>query len=95
MSGASSVRRNTRQRYERLMFSAFANSVIEAYSPLSSIAFQRWALPSALTIVLSTSTRRPVQAMPPGPTTNFRPPRRRGGSGTRTISVRPALASPG
>jgi len=78
----------------RLARSAGARAT-PSYSPLSSIAFHRWARPSALTIVLSTTTRRPVQAKPSGPTTNFRAPRRRGGSDTRMIRVRPAFPSLG
>src|SRR5262249_39345326 len=92
-SGASSVRRSTRQRYEKLIFSDFANSVGEAYSPLSSIDFHRWARASAFTIVLSTTIREPLQGAPSGPTTSFRVPRRWTGSAIRTTRVRPARVS--
>ena len=76
-----------RQTYERLIFSDFANSVSDACSPLSSMAFHRCARARALTIVPSTTVRTAVHGAPSGLTTSLRVPRRATGKGTRITSV--------
>ncbi len=60
---------------------------MEAYWPISSSRFQRWARAIALIIVLSMRARGGLQGVPSGAMTSFRPPRFLIAKGTRTVNV--------
>src|SRR3954447_25898058 len=90
-SGAISVRRRIRLRYEALTFSALANSAEEAYSPLSSICLQRCARTMALTRAVSTRGAADHGVAPGGDRIFLRPPRCRKVTGILTVAVRPSL----
>src|SRR3954447_6415686 len=89
-SGAISVRRRIRLRYEALTFSALANSAEELYSPLSSICRQRCARTMALTRAVSTRGAGDHGVAPGGDRICLRPPRWRKVTGMLTVAVRPS-----